>query len=101
MPRVNADPENQQLLRALAGRLYALRQVVGASQQDFCIKLGVDRGTYQTWEVGRNFPSIIAMRKLCDAYSVDFNWLFNGDYRLMPGDLAAALAAAIAGRRGP
>lgn len=42
------------------------------SQEEVASKVGVNRATYQSWEIGRNEMPLPIVKKLCVLYGVDF-----------------------------
>lgn len=76
---------------AVAMRLRAARIVAGyKSQKDFAEALGINYKTYHAQEKG-GVPSHKTVRFLHRNYRIDFNFVYNGDFLQLPGDVQAAL----------
>lgn len=73
--------------RAVGLRLALTREAYGLRQGDFGKRAGIKSNTYNMIETGQNYPSITNAHALCDAYEIDFNWIFLGD----PSSLKYAL----------
>lgn len=71
---------------AIRLRLIAARQAVGMQQKDVAAAIGVAKQTYHSQEQ-RGAPSIATGRYFYRAHDIDFNYLLNGDFRQLNGDL--------------
>ena len=80
---------------AIARRLKAARIAAGYQKQiDLANALGVSKTTYNSQEkTGR--PAIGTIRFLYINHRIDFNFVFNGDYNHLPGDVQIALVEAL------
>ena len=80
-------------LKVMAGlRLKAARLVLGVDRQDVMANvLGVQPSAYNNWEKGLRLPDVAAMVRLLDRSGVSLDWIFAGELRSMPFDLAAKL----------
>lgn len=76
---------------AVGARLALTREVFGLRQGEFGKRAGIRTNTYNMIEAGSNYPSISNAHALCDAYEIDFNWIFLGD----PSNLTYKLADTI------
>ncbi|MGX8704445.1 MAG: helix-turn-helix domain-containing protein [bacterium] len=59
-------------------RLKELRKSMGLTQQEFADKIGIQRGTYAKYEVGRNEPIDAVINLICDRCNVREDWLRTG-----------------------
>lgn len=59
-------------------RLKELRKSKGLTQQEFADKIGIQRGTYAKYEVGRNEPIDAVLNLICDRFGVNEQWLRTG-----------------------
>ena len=59
-------------------RLKELRKTLGLTQQEFADKIGIQRGTYAKYEIGRNEPIDAVIRLICSTFNVNEEWLRNG-----------------------
>lgn len=80
-------------LKTMAGlRLKAARLVLGVERQDVMANvLGVQPSAYNNWEKGLRLPDVAAMVRLLNRSGVSLDWIFAGELRSMPFDLAARL----------
>ena len=73
-------------------RLKAARLVLGIDRQDtMATVLGVQRSAYNNWEKGVRLPDVAAMVRLLAKSGVSLDWIFAGELRSMPFDLASKL----------
>ncbi len=73
-------------------RLKAARLVLGVDRQDVMANvLGVQPSAYNNWEKGLRLPDVAAMVRLLNRSGVSLDWIFAGELRSMPFDLAAKL----------
>ncbi len=73
-------------------RLKAARLVLGVDRQDVMANvLGVQPSAYNNWEKGHRLPDVAAMVRLLNRSGVSLDWIFAGELRSMPFDLAAKL----------
>lgn len=88
--RLNDDSDE-----AVAMRLRAAREVAGfRKQRDFAAALDLNYQTYHSQEKkGRPSPSTV--RFLYRNHRIDFNFVYNGDFLQLPGDVQVALEAAL------
>lgn len=82
-------------LAACAIRLRAARKVTGREAQDLAKDSGVSKQVYSNAENGLNYPNRDVMRHLYRAYRIDFNFMFNGDFVQLPGDVQERLFPAL------
>ena len=59
-------------------RLKELRKCEGLTQQEFADAIGIQRGTYAKYEVGRNEPIDAVVKLICDTFHVNEVWLRTG-----------------------
>ena len=81
-------------------RLRAARIVSGLEQQELARLCGVTKSALANAEAGSSFPSRDVMRYLYRAHRIDFNFMLNGDFAQLPGDVQDRLfpALEVAGR---
>lgn len=60
-------------------RLKGLRNVLNLTQQEFADRIGIQRGTYAKYEVGRNEPIDAVIRLICQTFHVNETWLRTGE----------------------
>ena len=87
------DMERASDLKTMAGlRLKAARLVLGVERQDVMANvLGVQPSAYNNWEKGHRLPDVAAMVRLLGRSGVSLDWIFAGELRSMPFDLAEKL----------
>ncbi|MFU1476356.1 XRE family transcriptional regulator [Roseovarius sp. C7] len=84
---------------AVAVRLRAAREVAGFDRQrDFAKALDLNYQTYHSQEK-RGRPSPSTVRFLYRNYRIDFNFIYNGDFLQLPGDVQTALEVALSDER--
>lgn len=59
-------------------RIKELRKTLGLTQQEFADRIGIQRGTYAKYEIGRNEPIDAVIRLICTTFNVNEEWLRNG-----------------------
>lgn len=59
-------------------RIKAIRKDLGLTQQEFADRMGMERGTYSLYEIGKNTPSQTAIALICRTYNIDEVWLRTG-----------------------
>lgn len=87
--------QNDMSKEARAIRLRAARHAVGMAQTDLGTAVGVTGKAVGEMESGRNPPSDSVMRYLFYEHRIDFNFLMNGDYAQLPGDVQERLFPAL------
>ena len=79
-------------IKACAIRLTAARYTAGfQKQKEFAAACGVTVTSYNSQETGAQFPNRKVMAYLFKAHRIDFNFLMNGDFAQLPGDVQEAL----------
>lgn len=86
---------NDMGIEACAIRLRAARQATGLPQKDLAKAAGVSKSVLNNAEAGLTFPGRDVMRYLYRAHRIDFNFLMNGDFAQLPGDVQDALFPAL------
>lgn len=76
-------------------RLRAARYVAKLESQDFAKEVVVTKAAVSNAEAALSFPSRDMMRYLYRAHRVDFNFLLNGDFVQLPGDVQDQLFPAL------
>lgn len=82
-------------LAAVAIRLRAARKVAGLRQQELAVAAGQKKQSLNNAEGGLTYPSREIMKVLYRAYRIDFNFILNGDFAQLPGDVQNALFPAL------
>ena len=59
-------------------RIKELRKTLGLTQQEFADKIGIQRGTYAKYEIGRNEPIDAVIRLIFTTFNVREEWLRTG-----------------------
>ena len=60
-------------------RLKELRTALNLTQQEFADRIGIQRGTYAKYEIGRNDPIDAVIRLICQTFNVNEEWLRAGE----------------------
>ena len=80
---------------AITRRLRAAREIAGFNRQkDFSEALEINYQTYHSQEK-RGRPTHSTVRFLYRSHRIDFNFIYNGDFSQLPGDVQAALEKAL------
>ncbi|MGV8987789.1 MAG: helix-turn-helix domain-containing protein [Cypionkella sp.] len=87
--------KNDMGLAAAAIRLRAARAVTGMNQKDFSAACGVRNTVVSNAEAGSTHPSKEVMKYLYRAHRIDFNFMMNGDFAQLPGDVQERLFPAL------
>ena len=80
-------------------RLLLTRQILGLSQAEFAATAGLKAAAMCRCERGSSRPSVDAATKLCEAYNLSLDWIFMGDLKPLPYDLADSIQKARSARR--
>lgn len=80
-------------LAACAIRLRAARGVTGLKSHELAKECDVSKTVYSNAETGQTYPNRKMMKHLYRAYRIDFNFMINGDFAQLPGDVQDALFA--------
>lgn len=86
---------NDMGIAACAIRLRAARHAIGMAQQDLAKVAGVSKTVLNNAESGLTFPGRDVMKYLYRAHRIDFNFLMNGDFAQLPGDVQDVLFPAL------
>jgi len=86
---------NDMGLAACAVRLRAAQIVSKLKAQDLAHAAGVSKTVLSNAMAGLTYPNREVMRYLYRVHRIDFNFLMNGDYAQLPGDVQAALFPAL------
>ncbi len=79
-------------VKASAIRVKAARYAAGYDRQlDFAKACGISKTSYNNIEKGVQFPNREVMKFLYRAHRIDFNFVMNGDFAQLPGDVQNAL----------
>lgn len=92
MPR----PQRPSDMKVLAGqRLEAARVALGVTRQDVMAdRLGVQSSAYSNWETGYRLADVAAMVRLLSLTGIGPDWIYAGETRGLPFDLAGKLVEA-------
>ncbi len=83
-------------VKACAIRLRAARYASDFERQlDFANASGVSKTSLNNMEKGLQFPNRDVMKFLYRGHRIDFNFLMNGDYVQLPGDVQDQLFASL------
>lgn len=93
MAKASSKASNPADLKAIAGRLRALRQSVAASQVELCARAGIGPTTWANYEAAKNRPELDQARRLVDAFGVTLDWIYLGNESGLRHDLAVRIAA--------
>ena len=63
----------------LSEKLRELRKVSKLSQEQLAQKLNVTNQAVSRWELGKNYPDILNLVKLCDIYNISLDELIRDD----------------------
>lgn len=84
--RLNDDSDE-----AVSVRIKAARIAAGyPHQKDFAAAIGINSKTYHAQEIAGR-PAISTVRFLHRNHRIDFNFVYNGDFLQLPGDVQNAL----------
>ncbi len=62
----------------LGARIRQLRQKTGLSQENFALKIEMDRSYYTSIELGKRNVSIVNLEKIAKGFSITLSELFKG-----------------------
>ena len=82
-------------LEACAIRLRAARIFTGRQSKDLAKDCGVSKTVFSNAEGGSTYPNRDVMKHLFRAYRIDFNFMMNGDFVQLPGDVQEQLFPAL------
>jgi|GEM_PF-700773 len=86
---------NDMGLEACAIRLRAARKVLGQQQKELAEACGVSKTTLNNAEAALTYPSREVLRHLYRAHRIDFNFMMNGNFSQLPGDVQVVLFPAL------
>jgi len=86
---------NDMGLEACAIRLRAARKVLGQQQKELAKACGVSKTTLNNAEAALTYPSREVLKHLYRAHRIDFNFMMNGNFSQLPGDLQALIFPAL------
>lgn len=84
-------------LEACALRVRLARQVTGQTQTEAAAAAGIGKTAWNNAEKARNYPTITMMRWLQREHRIDYNFILDGQFAQLPGDVQAAIFAAAEG----
>jgi transcriptional regulator with XRE-family HTH domain len=87
--------QNDTGLAACAIRLRAARNITGKQANVLAKECGVSKTVYSNAENGLSYPNRDVMKHLFRAYRIDFNFMINGDFAQLPGDVQEKLFPAL------
>lgn len=82
-------------LESCAIRLRAARQFTGLKSKELANACGVSKTVFSNAENGLTYPGREVMKHLYRAYRIDFNFMMNGDFAQLPGDVQDKLFDAL------
>ena len=86
---------NDMGLDAMAIRLRAARTVTGLSQKAMAGEIGIGATALNNAELGLSAPNAATMKYLFRAHRIDFNFVMNGNFAQLPGDVQDRLFPAL------
>lgn len=86
---------NDMGLEACAIRLRAALKVAGIQAKQLAAETGASKTVISNAMNGLNHPSRDVMKYFYRAHRIDFNFLMNGDFAQLPGDVQTAIFAAL------
>lgn len=86
------DDREIRLMRSVGLRLRALREASDFSQDALADAVGTSQSALQKWEIGSRWPDIVVLLAICVRCGGDFNWIYQGKYEQLPGDLVGRMA---------
>lgn len=81
---------------SVAERLRQTRQALGMTITEFARAADIPQNTYSQYESGVSRPTIANALRLCDAYELSLDWIYQGK----AGELKTALLEKIKAQRG-
>ena len=78
------DKNTIRSVEAIAERLIASRKAIGLKQAEYAERAGIPNNTYNQYEQAKGRPSLDFAYKLCDAYGLTLDWIYNGDPSGLP-----------------
>jgi len=84
-------PGPDETIPRIAARLRATRQALGLTQSELCLRAGIARNTYNQWEKAGGRPQLDEAKKLCRTFELTLDWIYFGDARKLPYELAAKI----------
>jgi transcriptional regulator with XRE-family HTH domain len=87
----HANPES---IDAAADRLKITRLALGLSQAEICRQTDITVQAWNNAETGDNRLTVDNALRVCRRYGVSLEWLFRGDIRGVPAELARRIAQA-------
>ena len=84
------DPES---IEACAARLRVTRMALGLSQAEIARQTKIQPAAWNNAETGDNRLKIESALRVCRRYGVTLEWLFRGDIRQLPSELAEKISA--------
>lgn len=95
-----APVRSPDILEAVGARLKRTREALpgSPSQYELAAKLNVSRTTWSNWEQGEKLPDPVVMVRLKERFGVTLDWIYSGDARGLPHELAETLLRPAANR---
>ncbi len=82
-----------QLLQAVGLRLTATRLALSLTQEAMARAIGVERNAYANWEGGTRLAQVPAMLRLMQRFGISLDWIYAGQLRSVPFEVAQQLVA--------
>jgi len=86
---------NDMGLEACAIRLRAARKVSGRNQKDLASAAGVSKTVLNNAEAALTYPSRDVLKYLYRSHRIDFNFMMNGNFSQLPGDVQDTIFPAL------
>lgn len=86
---------NDMGLKACAIRLRAAQIATGLQAKQLASASGISKTVLSNAMAGDTYPNRDVMKYLYRAHRIDFNFLMNGDFAQLPGDVQAAIFPAL------
>ena len=80
-----------QTKRLIGLRIRHLRKALGLTQTQIADLLWVEQTAWSNWEVGIRLPDVYAMSRWCDLHGVTLDYIYRGEIRTLPYELAVKL----------
>lgn len=68
-------------------RIFELRKILKLNQTSFARKAGLTKTSVSQAETGKRLPTPFTIEKMCNAFSINKDWLLSGVGEIFIGDL--------------
>lgn len=83
-------------LEAIAERLKVIRKAHDLNQAEACARTGIATNTWNQWEKSVQRPELDKAMMICDIFNVSLDWIYRGDPRGIPHEIATLVFRATA-----